>query len=431
MIKERRKLYLKSTIKEKMKDKIQFQETAQKLIDYDAELRDKYQYGEYDVERCPKGFCAHRKLLVIVVVVNILYILIGHTIPKALNVIFFIVFIFMYRSYQKKVEERDIVLYRREQLLNSEERMNYIKTLKQLANKHPEWDVEPWWEVISGMDLGRGEHRLCDMHYFALPLVSENERGRKYIEKEDCTVNVKTGTEINSLLNSSNYYHLNVSPTIYEASKEYAIAALFFHWSSENEVMYTQKAHSYEEVNNMMNEYSEILDEKERKKNYWEDFEKGRYETNEEKHRRRELEGGYNFNEDVDDWFERNRKEERYRTKLENDFEYESYIDSYDQYFYQVGWIIFNKEGVILDILLNKQYGYKEKYATYTEDFGEDCRIKTEYKIEFYEKQVEISTYEMISKLSYLKLDKMDYTSKRPDEFTLKEWAAWIYAHSN
>ena len=416
-----------------MNDKEKFQQTAQKLIDYDAKLRDKYQEGEFEVKYCPRGFCGHRMLLAIIVIVNTSYILLAHVIPVDMNLIFGITFLFMYRSYRKKVKKRDAVLYYREELLNSEERKGYIEILKKLADRHPEWKIEPWWDATSGMEIGfGGEYQKYEMNYFEVPLISEDERGRKYISAwEDYTDETKTGGEIKQLIKSLDYKQLTVSETNYENLKEYEIAGLFLWHSEEVEAERTQQVYSDDEIESMMDEYSALLDERERRKNYRKRMNWRDYETNEEKHSRRELEGGYNVNEDIDDWFERNRKEEKYRQKLERDVEIERYTEYYKHTFYQVGWIIFDKRRHISDILLNKKYAYKIVYAACSKRFGMDCIIRRQYKMSSDERQVEISGCEIISKLNYLKLKEMDYTSKRPNGVTLKEWATWIYIHSN
>ena len=85
-----------------------------------------------------------------------------------------------------------------------------------------------------------------------------------------------------------------------------------------------------------MGEYRQELDKKERHKNLWSDLEDGRYETNEEKHWRKQFDGGYSWNEEVGDYFERRRKEDKRQFNLEHETTTEWYVDSYRHNFYHV-----------------------------------------------------------------------------------------------
>jgi len=410
-------------------DKELFQKAAQKLIDYDCENRYTYQMGEDDVKKGSKQFYAYKIVLIIIIVLDAYNLLRGFSISIFDNIFFGIIFAVLYSKYKEKVRKKEEVLAKRKEILNSEERIGYKEILNNLARKHPEWGLESWWD-ISGMELGIEQNfRWYKLLYFALPLVKENEKGRKYIDRGNCMVNIERGDKVISLIRSGNYHRFIVNATTYQSNHEYEIAALYLHHSYENERIVEHNTYSSEEISDMMAEYRENLDERERNRNYWGDLEKGRFETNKEKHWRSQFEGDYNFNEEVNDWFTRNRKEEKRKFDLENDITQERYVESYEQKFYHVGWLIFNTN--LSEILLNKECTSCISYDTTAEYLGEQCFVKREHIVDNKNDTVTMPIIEVIFKLNFLELYVMDYTSKRPDGITLQEWSAWIYAHSN
>ena len=84
------------------------------------------------------------------------------------------------------------------------------------------------------------------------------------------------------------------------------------------------------------------------------------------------------------------------------------------------------KDDDISDILLSSDHAILSKYETRREEFLD---IQSEYELETQKKILPMPTLSVISKFEGFHLGEMDYTSKIPQEFTMKQWAAWIYAH--
>lgn len=409
-------------------DRELFQETAQKLIDYDSENKDSYQWGQDDIKKGSRRFYAYQIVLIIIISLDVYNLARGVSIGIFDNILFLVIFAVSYSKYRDKVRKKEEVLEKRMEILNNEERVKCKNILDQLAQKHPEWKVEAWWD-IGGLELGiEKSYSWYHLYYFDLPLVKENEKGKKYIGKENCMANIETGEKVISLIRSGNYHRFIVNAMTYQPNQKYEIAALYLHAAYENERVYERNTYSPEAISDMMGEYRENLDEKERNRNFWGDFEIGRFETDAEKHWRSQFEGNYDWHQEVDDWFTRSQKEEKRRCDLENDITQVKYVESYHQTFYHVGWLVFN--GNLSEVLINKGCAPFVHYDTTSETLGEHCLVKRERAVDAEKDNIAMPTIEVISKLNYLELYTMDYTSKRPVGLTLKEWAAWIYAHS-
>ena len=339
-------------------DRELFQETAQKLIDYDSENKDSYQWGQDDIKKGSRRFYAYQIVLIIIISLDVYNLARGVSIGIFDNILFLVIFAVSYSKYRE-----------------------------------------------------------------------ENEKGKKYIGKENCMANIETGEKVISLIRSGNYHRFIVNAMTYQPNQKYEIAALYLHAAYENERVYERNTYSPEAISDMMGEYRENLDEKERNRNFWGDFERGRFETDAEKHWRSQFEGNYDWHQEVDDWFTRSQKEEKRRCDLENDITQVKYVESYHQTFYHVGWLVFN--GNLSEVLINKGCAPFVHYDTTSETLGEHCLVKRERAVDAEKDNIAMPTIEVISKLNYLELYTMDYTSKRPVGLTLKEWAAWIYAHSS
>lgn len=407
-------------------DKELFQETAQKLINYASANKSKYQSGGYALAYGTKIIYAHRVVLALYIALHIYAYLHGFRVSVFDNMFFLVLFAILYMRFLKKIDEKRMVQRKRKDILENEVRTECMKTLNMLMKKHPEWEVEPWWTARNGMEY-TGYYEEKQMVYYPLPLVVENEKGKKVVQGErNTTANLVSGTEINEKLQSGNCKRLNLIPTDYDAEEKYGLAGVYLYSSSENYDYYYETVNSADTVREEMADYRAALDKKESSRNFW--SESGYYETNTDKHLRRSMDIGksdYDWHEDVNDWFLRQQKEEKRRFDLENEKREIRYISSYTHKLYFVGYFVW-KDDDISDILLSSDHAILSKYETRREEFLD---IQLEYELETQKKILPMPTLSVISKLEGFRLGEMDYTSKRPQEFTMKQWAAWIYAH--
>lgn len=413
-------------------DKKLFQETAQKLINYDFEHRIKYSCGGINVAYGAKKFYAHRIVLAVFAAEWIYAIMHGMYLSVREHVFLGALFAVFYIRYRKKMKKVKEVLAVRKNILNSTERIECKNILDELSGKHPEWQTEPWWNTMAGMDVENGRYAssIYEIEYYASPLVSENKSGKKVVSGEaNSMANIVSGEEINEKIQSGGCKRLDLTPAIYRDEEEYHMAGLYLHRSSPNYEYYSYAKNSQYDVNEQMAEYKEKLDRKEKSKNWW--SESGYYETNKEKHWRRGIEhDNYDVHKDIDDWFTRQRKEEKQRFKIENEIETERYIASYDHDMYFVGYIIWNdkRSDQISTILLSKDKMIHSYFQTKTEDIS-NAHIIGERDLSEKEKFIPMPITSVISKLWNFNLGDMDYTMKRPEDFTAEEWASWIYVH--
>lgn len=403
-----------------MEDKQIFQQVAQKLIDHDAAMSSAWWDDDYYVEYCPKWWPMHRIFLVFIALVNLLFWTLGHVHPRdnGLNALFLLIWCSLYAYYRTQVIKKKEVLQKRTELLQNNERQNYIEILDTLAARNPQWGIEPWWKEITGMEL-----KGYDMNYYAFPLEQTDENNEKYLVDEG-SYNKICGKKIKELLETGGYQRFVIHDLSYNDVEEYRIAALCIHDVRETSKTFTMKKYeTYEELNQQMDSYKDKLDRKEARHNFWDGS--GFYETNAEKHERRSWStyARFDIDEAFDDRFEREMKERRHRKELEEATEDITVADGYLHDFCQVGWVILNNDGFLIEILAHKGKSYISRFHTYSENTG--CPIKKQFK----GVEADISFYEIISRIGSLCLEDMDYTEKRPPELTLKEWSAWIYSH--
>ncbi len=411
-------------------DKRLFQETAQKLIDYDNANRNEFQDGQNEVWYGSKKFYAYRVVLVIYVLTQVVvFFLPGWTFGILDHVFFITLFIISFKQYKKKIAKTKRVLNKRKELLNHPDRTEWVKVLSALSQRNPEWGTEPWWITANGMEFGRGRFKYTRMVYYMLPLVVENEVGEKVVQgKENYNVNDVTGKEVNETIQFGNCKRFNITPTVYLDAKEYNMAGIYLYSTSPMYASEYVKASNADEVRREMEYYRKTLDEKERKKNYWN--ETGfHYETNAEKYERRNWmePSEYDWHEQMNDEFSRQLKEEEKQRSLANEMEEIRYISGYEHELYLVGYFIWNGDN-ISDILICKDYMTYFGYQTKEEEFA---YIYSEYDRNFKNNLVPIPTLSVISKLSGFQIGSMDYTGRRPQEIEPKEWAAWVYAHTS